>query len=60
MLKTNQITMTCLTNDSKKQSKIGRYQQIHDLNTKKDVSVHFDGRGGEKCANGLRGGGEGP
>lgn len=27
--------MTCLTNDSKKQSKIGRYQQIHDLNTKK-------------------------
>lgn len=27
---------------------------------KKDVSVHFDWRGGEKCANGLRGGGEGP
>lgn len=27
---------------------------------KNDVSVHFDGRGEEKCANGLKGGGEGP
>lgn len=50
--------MTCLTNDSKKQSKIGRYQQIHDLNTKKmflftltgeeEKSVLMDWKEGER------------